>query len=257
MLVTATTTAWGDGDLLDVALSRIAACDPDVEVVELSIGARAVDDPIGLLHSWASRFRFVAHHTAPVLPGRSVRPDLLTDPESVASALSEVGIRSYSGHPPSRRHCDEDGFWAWAHRWWETLGQAGVTWSVETMYVPRTRDEQQSSGGYHLSTPAEVWAFCARAAAVGWHDPLLIDVSHLLIGWSGGSWSERDILELLSDAPSKELHVSTNDGRRDIHQPLSFDDRAWSWVAPHLDRFDLVVDEGRRRGGRGPAHVAL
>jgi hypothetical protein len=252
----ATTTAWGDGDPLDVVLDRIAAHDVDVQVVELAIGARSVVGVHALLAQWASTFTFIAHHTAPVTDTGTLRPDLHADPAAVARALNDAGVAVYSGHPPSRKFASPEQMWDWAVRWWDTLAQAGISWSVETMYVPRTRDEERSTGGYHLATPAEVWSFCERASAVGWEHPLLVDASHLHIGWCGGSWTEADVCEVIASAPASELHISTNDGRRDIHAPLETTDRVWSWVEPHLDRYTYVVDEGRRRGRYELTHVA-
>jgi sugar phosphate isomerase/epimerase len=252
----ATTTAWGDADPLDVVLQRIADHDLAVDLVELSIGARHIPNGPDVIADWSDRFTFIAHHTAPVGPGMSLRPSLNASPDAAARLLNELGIRRYTGHPPNRRDTDVDEMLTWAQTWFETLAAAGISWSVETMYVPRTRDEAETSGGYHLSTPAEVWSFVEWASSVGWDDPLLIDASHLHIGWCGGQWTEVDIVRLLADAPCTELHISTNDGRRDLHSPLMRDDLIWGWVAPHLERFDIVVDEGRRRRSYDIPHVA-
>jgi sugar phosphate isomerase/epimerase len=242
-----TTTAWGQGAPLDATLEAIAVGAPNCTTVEISIGSRPVANPQQLFESFDSRFTFVAHHTAPITPGGFVRPDLHADPRSAARALSELNISSYSGHPPTRRHCDDATFWAWALRWWETLAAFSISWSVETMYTPRTRDET-SRGGYHLDTPDGVWSFCERAVSVGWDSPLLVDASHLHIGFRGGQWSEADVVEVIAHAPASELHLSTNDGRRDTHDPLTTSDVVHAWCLPHLGRYDLVVDEGRRLG---------
>jgi len=248
MAFTATTTAWGAGDPLDVTLERIDANCPDATTVELSIGARPHPHGPDLLASWADRFTFIAHHTAPIGAGRSIRPSLETSPHASAASLRRVGITRYSGHPPPIKHADHDQFDRWAFDWWQALASCGISWSIETMYVPQTSSDIASAGGHHLSTPAEAWAFVERATAAGWADPLLIDVSHLNIGLHAGIWTETDILELVATAPASELHVSTNDGRRDLHSPIGPGDRIWSWVEPHLGRFTWVVDEGRRSG---------
>lgn len=243
----ATTTAFGDGDPLDVTLQRIAEHD-DIAIVELSIGARPIRDAAALLDRYRGRFEFIAHHTAPIGDGHSIRPSIDASPRHAARALLDAGITRYSGHPPPRIACDHEAFLAWAQNWWSTLAEHGIDWSVETMYRPRTRSEQSSTGGHHLATPAQVWEFCSFAADLGWHRPLLIDASHLRIGLHSGDWTSGDITELLRDGPCDELHVSMNDGRRDEHRPTSFDDDVTAWVLPHLGRFRFVVDEGRRRG---------
>ena len=252
----ATTTAWGDGDPLDITLTRIAEHDPTIGTIELSIGARPVPDGTDLIRAWSDRYRFIAHHNAPIGNGQAIIPAMRANPAHAATALTAAGIDTYSGHPPNRNHATADQMWAWAVRWWETLAAAGIGWSVETMYVPQTRDDQNSSGGYHLSTPAEVWTFIDQAVTIGWAAPLLIDVSHLHIGWRAGTWTVADIAELLEHAPAGELHLSTNDGRRDIHAPATPTDPVSEWVAAHLHRFPIIVDEGRRSGRYDITHTA-
>ena len=244
----ATTTAWGGGDPLDIVLERIAA-NTDATRIELSIGARPVADPIEVLARWADRFQFQAHHSAPIGAGVHIRPTISADPHAAVAAVVAAGCDRYSGHPPAQRDATWEQMIGWALRWWEACSAAGVHWSVETMYVPRTRKEHETSGGYWLTTPAEVWEFCRIMVGYGWTDPLLIDVSHLHIGWHGGQWTEGDICELLASAPASGAHVSMNDGRRDEHRPAGSDELAWRWLAPHADRFDWIVDEGKRHAG--------
>ncbi len=240
----ATTTAWGNADPLDEVLDRIAANhDHTVRTVELSIGALPVARPNELAERWhyRERFDFIAHHAFPGGPGRMLRPG---SPD-LAWWLWTWRVRRYSAHPPARKHCDD--MWAWAQSMRESLAEYRIAFAVETMYEPRTRSEAESTGGHHLSTPAEVMDFCDRAAADGWKRPLVIDASHLHIGWCGGTWTEGDIDRLLGAGLADELHVSMNDGRRDLHQPLDPTHRIASWVNPHIDKFAFVVDEGRRR----------
>lgn len=251
MFDTATTTAWGDADMLDVALDRIVANHADVRAIELSIGARPVPNPAQVLEPYRDRgIELIAHHTAPIGDGYHMRPDLRTAPHVVAAQCAELGIVRFTGHPPHRRFVDWDGMIDWSFRWAEVLAEFGISFAVETMYRPRDRNEVASTGGYHLATPFEVWEFCRAATDRGWGDPLLIDTSHLNIGWHGGDWTVGDIDEVLRDAPCAEIHVSVNDGRRDLHSPAGPADQTWLWAEPYLDRFRWVVDEGRRPSSR-------
>lgn len=252
MEMVATTTAWGCADPLDVVLDRIAR-NTDVHRVELSIGARPVGDPWTVLDRWRHRFAFQAHHTAPIGAGCHVRPDVTADPVRAVAAVVAAGCDRYSGHPPNRNTVTWDGFLRWALTWWETCAAEGVNWSVETMYVPRLRDEQERSGGYWLATPFEVWEFCRHATAAGWDRPLLVDASHMRIGVAGGGWTAHDVAEVFACAPVQAVHVSTNDGRRDEHLPAPPDSEVWRWVLPHADRYGWCVDEGKRTRTEPPA----
>ena len=259
----ASTTAWGRGVDLATALRRIDARVPvpapgaPRPVVELGPGTFPVGDPDQLLGAWSSRFRFVAHHAAPVLPGALLRP--------TASALDEacrrlpaLGVSRYTAHPPPRRFCpDDEQLWSWAAAWFESLAAVGVEFRVETMYRPRTRSEMEVSGGYHLDDAVSVLRFATRAVDHGWGTPLLVDASHLHIGFHGGRWTSADVDELLASGLSDHLHVSANDGRADSHVQVPPGHLVESWVLPHLHRFELVVDEAGARTGPLPApHAA-
>lgn len=245
----ASTTAWGMGDPLDVVLERIAAS-TTATTVELSIGARPVADPRALLEAHAERFSYLAHHTSPILARAELRPteDRLA---TAAATLAALGITRYTVHPPHRRHVPtvaELDTWAW--RWHDALADAGIAFRLETMYRPRLHDEALRTGGYHLDTADAVHRFCDQAVARGWDTPLLIDASHLHIGWAGGDWTEAAIDDLLGAGLSDHLHVSANDGRADHHTLVPHHHRVASWIAPHRHRFAIVVDEARRRARR-------
>lgn len=148
--------------------------------------------------------------------------------------------------------------WDWAFAWHDALGAVGVEFRVETMYRPRTRDEHELTGGYHLDDAVSVLRFAGAAAARGWPRPLLVDASHLHIGFCGGQWTSGDVVELLASGLSDHLHVSANDGRRDAHTPVPAGHVVESWVVPHLDRFAVVVDEASpgRTAPPGPGRAA-
>ena len=243
--VIATTTAWGRGDSLDKSLATIAAR-TEALVVELSIGARPVDDPESVLARYEGRFSFLAHHSAPILPGAILRPETHR-PEQAVDALRRLGISRYTVHPPSKRLVvSDEAFLSWAWDWFDTLGAAGIELRLETMYVPRDRHETERVGAYHLDTASATLDFCEKARARGISTPLLVDISHLYIGLSGKVWTERDVHELLASGLSDHLHVSANDGRRDLHVPLPVAHPVSDWVVRYGSLFSHVVDEGRR-----------
>jgi hypothetical protein len=249
LVTAASTTAWGDARPLDVALADIAES-TTAGIVELSIGAFPVGNPDEVLDAHRDRFAYIGHHAMPVGVGRMIRPHVDAERE-VAEVCERVGLSRYTGHAPNRRQVDAAGFYRWAGAYWETLGAVGVDFAVETMYVPQVRDEAVKSGGYHLSSPGEVFDFAMWAEGQGWDRPLLVDVSHLHIGWRSGLWTEADIVELLESRWVAELHLSENDGRTDSHRPLTAGHIVHDWVArADVSCIPLVVDEGRRRQRR-------
>jgi hypothetical protein len=247
LVTAASTTAWGDARPLDVALADIAA-NTEASVVELSIGAFPVPNPDGVLDAYRDRFAYVGHHAMPVGAGSMVRPQVGAH-EVVVATCRRFGLSRYTGHAPNRKQVDKRGFYDWAATYCDALNDAGVAFAVETMYVPQLRDEAVKSGGYHLSTPAEVFEFAQWAQERGWDQPLLVDVSHLHIGHRSGLWTENDIVELMASPWVSELHLSENDGRSDSHRPLTAGHIVHDWVAAaDVSRIGLIVDEGRRRG---------
>ena len=241
----ATTTAWGRGKSLDVGLSQIAAR-TNSTCVELSIGSRPVEDPESLLERYASRFTYLAHHSAPVLAGEFLRPETHS-PAQAVSALQRLGISRYTIHPPTKRQVPtNDAFLDWAWSWFDTLGAAGIDVRLETMYVPRDRKETALVGAYHLDSAASTLEFARAANARGIATPLLVDLSHLYIGLCSKGWTALDVQDLLHSGLSDHLHVSANDGRRDLHVPVPDAHPIMEWVNVCWGNFSYVVDEGRR-----------
>lgn len=241
----ASTTSWGNAMTLDKVLRRIAD-NTDAQVVELAIGARPVADPHLVLDRWRERFEFIGHHTIPLGHNGNFRPTI-GEHTNIAATCDAFRLRTYSGHPPNRKNATWNEFLDWAAAYHDTLEEQNVSFSVETMYVPRIRNEATKTGGYHLATPSEVFDFCLWARNRGWDKPLLVDVSHLHIGYHGGQWTKKDVLELLSSPFIAELHISENDGTQDSHRPLTSRHEIFSWIE-NLDmtKIDYVVDEGRR-----------
>lgn len=244
--IVASTTAWGGARRLDEVLDDIAA-NTSATVVELAIGALPVGDPDATLDRHRGRFTFIGHHTVPLGAGTNLRPGV-GDEAAIVDACRRFGLGSYSGHPPNRKVASSAGFYQWAAAYHETLTNAGVGFSVETMYVPQVRGEMVKTGGYHLATPSEVFDFCEWASQRGWERPLLVDASHLHIGWRSGLWTDQQVRELLNSPWVAELHISENDGKTDSHRPLTDSHRVAGWLAGvDTSAIPVVVDEGRRR----------
>lgn len=239
-MLTETTTAWGAGLPLDAALDRLFTERPDTKCVELSVGTRPGDP--SLLDRYPD-VKFIGHHVFP-LGQRNLRPNS-RDKDELIDMLVATGIKRYTAHPPHKKFTRGlAGLHEWCRSWHDSLAEHGIEFAVETMYTPRDRKEREVSGGYFLSTPTEVWEFVEWA---DWDDPLVLDASHLYIGWSGGVWTDQDIYDLLMYAPAKEIHISENDGRRDLHRPLSERHKVSEWVDGLLGRFEYTVLEGKYR----------
>lgn len=244
MVLVETTTAWGVGLPLEAALDRLFENRPDTTHVELSVGARS--GPVSTLAKWPD-VTFLGHHLLP-LGSRALRPNS-RDKDDLIRTLGEAGITRYTAHPPHQRFVRGlTGLHQWCESWLSALTDAGIEFAVETMYTPRNRQEEEQSGGYFLSTPTEVWDFVSWAKSIGWEQPLVLDASHLFIGWSGGTWTDDDVMNLLDYGPADEIHISENDGRRDLHRPLTLGHKVSQWLANDtLSRYRYVVPEGKHK----------
>jgi hypothetical protein len=245
--VASSLTAWGAGRSLVEAVTA-AAAHADDGVVQLAIGARP--DPNWLAVCSSVGVEWVAHHAVPL--GRTMlRPN--GDPDEMVQALTALGIRRYSAHPPARRHADDAELWAWARRWHDALAHAGITFALETMYPPLDPADAGYGAGWHLDTPASVHALLDQAERAGWAAPLVVDGAHLHIGVTSGVWSHDDVDALVARCAETgacaEAHLSANDGVRDRHLPPGTLPPVDAWVRHIAEgcRPALIVDEGRRR----------
>ena len=107
-----------------------------------------------------------------------------------------------SVHPPSTGDLD---------RIVDAARNAGF--ALETMYP-----------GELLGTGSEL-VVAMRASA-----KLAVDVSHLWIQTSAGVLGDRDLAALLDYDRIVEVHVSHNDGRRDLHRPLRSGSYLLDWA---------------------------
>ena len=60
---------------------------------------------------------------------------------------------------------------------------------------------------------------------------LAVDVSHLLMQREQGCLSAATLARVLDYDRIAEIHVSANDGRRDLHAPLAADTFGLAWAA--------------------------
>lgn len=97
---------------------------------------------------------------------------------------------------------------------------------LETMYP-----------GWALGDAASLRDAMARGLA------LAVDVSHLYIGHTQGVLDEATIARVLDYDRIAEVHVSANDGRRDLHQPLQHDSFGLAWARARLAAGTPVILE--------------
>lgn len=245
----ASTTGWGAADTLDVVLDRISK-NVATATVELSIGAKPVGNPDDVLDRFRSRFEFIGHHAMPLGEHTMVRP-FIGRQDQLVGVCHRFGLRQYTAHPPNRKQVDLQGFYRWAAEHYEALNANNIKFGVETMYVPQCRNEAIRSGGYYLSTPSEVEEFVLWAEQQGWIKPLLVDASHLHIGYRAGLWTQEQIKEIISSSFVLELHLSENDGVKDSHSPLTGEHIVTHWLSQvDISEIEVVVDEGKRQIAR-------
>lgn len=116
-------------------------------------------------------------------------------------------VASDSVHPPLTNHPAQK-------LWWQRATSGNYHHLIlETMYPQ-----------YLLGSGEEL----ERAMDLGL--PLAVDVSHIYIQLSQGSLSQSIWLRLQNYDNIRELHLSSNTGRADIHQPLDKNTFGLDWV---------------------------
>lgn len=125
----------------------------------------------------------------------------------------------HSVHPPRLGHPAAEG-------WADEIERSDVT--VEVMYP-----------GYHLGTGREIEMAMERRL------PLAVDVSHLWIQRSAGVLSRRTWRRIRRYGRVTEIHLSDNDGRRDLHRPVTADTFGLGWARDRADDGIPVVLECR------------
>lgn len=139
---------------------------------------------------------------------------------SVWNAAADCLVTSNSIHPPL---LDSP-----PGKLWKQRAEAGdyQGFLLETMY-PK----------YHLGNDAELtWAMDN-------HLKLAVDVSHIYIQLQSGCLSNSVWQRLQQYEHIGELHLSANNGRADIHQPLTKNSFGLDWVRERADDSTPVVLE--------------
>jgi sugar phosphate isomerase/epimerase len=218
------------------ALSTIAAA--GICHVELAIGVKPDADAAQAIQAFQSQgMTFRAHHA--FVWEATHRPFNLAQPidqayfQQMIDWLVRMGITSYSVHPGSygRNHFQAV---AWQQflsnlEWLHQLCRSrDIVLAVETMYPTVGKHCQH----YFLDCLSTIDALQQAMPDLKW----VLDLSHLNI-WPPDRFDERlQVIDRLTDR-LLEIHISDNDGERDIHTAIT--DQTW-WL-PWLDQLPKSV----------------
>jgi sugar phosphate isomerase/epimerase len=224
------------------ALTTIAAA--GIQSVELAIGVKPDADAIVAIQEFqAQGMSFRAHHAfvwgashCPFNLAKMVDRDYL---QRMVNWLSIMGITSYSVHPGSYDPVGRADVWccfldnlSWLHQCCQTHG---IALAVETMYPIRDGSGQR----YFLDDLESIRQLCEVMPELLW----VLDLAHLNI-WPRRQFEQRlQVIELLRDR-LLEIHVSDNDGLRDIHTTIT-DQTWWLPLRKQLPRSMPYVLESR------------
>jgi sugar phosphate isomerase/epimerase len=229
------------------ALASITAA--GIKQVELAIGVKPdLDAARAVAEYQAAGIDFRAHHAfvweafhRPFDLSRSLDRDYF---ERAIEWLAQISVTSYSVHPGSYTDRPElvwESFLANLDWLSELCRSYGIEFGVETMYPICDR-------GYHyfLGDLESITKLKQMMPNLKW----VLDLSHLNM-WQQGRLEAIDLLrnDLL------EIHISDNDGRRDLHTAIG--NRTW-WL-PYLERLPISVPyiiETRLPRGASPQTIA-
>jgi sugar phosphate isomerase/epimerase len=218
------------------ALSVIA--EAGIDRVELAIGVKPDSDTDRAIHEFQKQgMKFRAHH-AFVWDEKHYPFNLAQELdwdywERKLDWLGMMGIMAYSVHPGSYlKHSNRSIAWDFFLSNINQIGQLcrerGIEIGVETMYV--TPDSQVDR--YLLDTLDSMLMFRQAMPDIKW----VLDLAHLNI-WTQNNLADRlQAISLIADR-LLEIHISDNDGYRDIHSMIT--DRTW-WL-PWIDRLPSGV----------------
>lgn len=208
-----------------------------IRSVELAIGPRPDQDTLQAIVDYQERgFRYRAHHA--FVWGDRHRPFNLTDSlmdwselQARVEWIAAIGITEYSVHAG---HYAWDGDREMAYgqflqnleRLYALCRSVEIILGVETMYPTNDRIGHL----YLLDSKQEINCFCQDMPDM----KLVIDLAHLNI-WAG---NEDDKLGLLDDVSRiLEVHISDNDGQRDLHSRITPN----TWWMPWRERIPKQV----------------
>jgi hypothetical protein len=215
----------------------------------ITIGSTPVSDPYGLIRTVEYLGGTVsAHHNAPIGQNEIIYAD---QTDKMIHQLTELGITRYSRHGPSLEQFRDwnvttfDEAISWAIRTWERYNEAGIQFSLETMYPIKHRGSEKECW---LAYPNSVINFVRAAKEVGWDRPISADVSHMHIA----EWTIDHVARLRDMNCIAEVHYSANDGKHDQHRPMGTAEPETSYYNALNRGFGfrfspdvLWIDEGR------------
>jgi sugar phosphate isomerase/epimerase len=201
--------------------------------VELAIGVRPDEDAAIAVHDFAQQgFCFRAHHAfvwqTQHRPFNLAKPIDVSYFQQMMDWLVVQGVTAYSVHPGHFQNAERD--WAW----YRLLGnleilqsishERGIELAVETMYAMPDELNQH----YLLDSLDSVRALRAVMPSLKW----VLDLSHLNIGWN----DRLEVIDAIADH-LLEIHISDNDGRRDLHSRIT----PQTWWLPWHNRLPAHV----------------
>lgn len=205
-----------------------------VQRVELAIGVKADPDaPIAIQSFGEKGMKFRAHHAfvwEAVHRSFNLAGEVdFEDLRRRVNWLGEMGIMDYSVHPGQYRITEKDADWGRFLRNLEWLinccQAAGITLAVETMYPMIDRGKC-----HFLGDMQSIDEMRKEMSDLKW----VLDLSHLNL-WK--NWDDRLWVMDQLKGDCLEVHISDNDGRRDLHTAIG--DRTW-WL-PFCDRLPQDV----------------
>ena len=210
-----------------------------VQKVELAIGVKPdADASIAIQTSRQQGMQFRAHHAfvwqSQHRPFNLALPLKMDHFERMADWLAEQAITAYSVHPGHYRGDSRSGRLRQPEAAWQLFlanlekldaifKQRQIELAVETMY-----DSSKESGQrYFLDSLDSIKALRSTMPDLKW----VLDLSHLNIGWDDRIEERLKVIDCIADRLS-EIHISDNDGQRDLHARIT--DKTW-WI-PWRDR---------------------
>ncbi|BAU16110.1 hypothetical protein LEP3755_66770 (plasmid) [Leptolyngbya sp. NIES-3755] len=234
------TTIWTSlstvgGITTQEALERL--WEAGVRSVELAIGVKPSADTVAVLQHYQSEgMQYRAHHT---IVWAEHRPFNLAHNfdvdyfERLIDWMSEMRITAYSVHAgraaiDQHRSAVYDRFLQHLSDLNRLCSQRGIRLAVETMYPDRLNPTQQ----YFLQNSIEVKQLLQDLPMID----LVIDLAHLHLWQTETIAQKLQLFELAADR-LLEIHVSDNDGLRDLHTSIT----EATWWIPYIAQFPAEV----------------
>jgi len=208
-----------------------------VRSVELAIGVKPSPDTIEVLQHYQSEgMQYRAHHAIVWAEHRPFNLAHRFDAEyfeRLTDWMTEMRITAYSVHA-GRAAIDEhrsaayDRFLQHLSHLNRLCSERGICLAVETMYPDRLNPTQQ----YFLQNLVEVEQFLQDLPTID----LVIDLAHLHLWQTETIAQKLQLFELAVDR-LLEIHISDNDGLRDLHTSIT----EATWWIPYIAQFPAQV----------------